>query len=95
MKEYGITILNTMEIGSMTALKFYVESDLGIALVPQILVSSVPAGTAVRELSGSLIDMTFGLLCKATDYPLKPAGSSLYSVLKQELGELPGSIKLE
>jgi hypothetical protein len=49
----------------------------------------------VRELSGSLIDMTFGLLCKATDYPLKPAGSSLYSVLKQELGELPGSIKLE
>jgi DNA-binding transcriptional LysR family regulator len=95
MKEYGITTLNTMEIGSMTALKFYVESDLGIALVPQILVSSVPAGTTVRELSGSLIDMTFGLSCKATDYPLKPAGSRLYSVLKQELGGLHATIKLE
>ncbi|WP_025716526.1 LysR family transcriptional regulator [Paenibacillus sp. 1-18] len=88
MKEYGITTLDTMEIGSMTALKSYVESDLGIALVPQILVSPVPAGTVVKELSGSLIDMTFGLLCKATEAPLKLAGARLYSVLKQELGEL-------
>ncbi|MNN99226.1 hypothetical protein D3C81_2188130 [compost metagenome] len=83
-----------MEIGSMTALKFYVESDLGIALVPQLLVSSVPAGTAVRELSGSMIDMTFGLSCKATDYPLKPAGSRLYSVLKEELGNGSRCIEL-
>ncbi|WP_226002314.1 LysR family transcriptional regulator [Paenibacillus sp. BJ-4] len=88
MKEYGITTLDTMEIGSMTALKAYVESELGIALVPQILVSPVPVGTAVRELSGSLIDMTFGLLCKATEAPLKLACARLYSVLKQELGEL-------
>ncbi|KAF6578037.1 LysR family transcriptional regulator, partial [Paenibacillus sp. EKM208P] len=58
-----------------------------IALVPQILVSPIPAGVAVRELSGSLIDMTFGLLCKATDYPLRLASSRLYSVLKEELGE--------
>ncbi len=88
MKEYGITTLDTMEIGSMTALKSYVEYELGIALVPQILVDPVPAGTAVRQLSGSLIDMTFGLLCKATEAPLKLASSRLYSVLKQELGQL-------
>ncbi|NEU26668.1 LysR family transcriptional regulator [Paenibacillus polymyxa] len=88
MKEYGITTLNTMEIGSMTALKSYVECELGIALVPQILVDPVPGGTAVRQLSGSLIDMTFGLLCKATEAPLKLASSRLYSVLKQELGKL-------
>ncbi|MBE0339851.1 LysR family transcriptional regulator [Paenibacillus sp. 28ISP30-2] len=85
MKEYGITTLDTMEIGSMTALKFYVESGLGIALVPQILANPVPTGTTTRELSGSLIDMTFGILCKTTEYPLKLAGSKLYSVLKQEL----------
>ncbi|MGW8958843.1 LysR family transcriptional regulator [Paenibacillus sp. NPDC055715] len=85
MKEYGITTLDTMEIGSMTALKFYVESGLGIALVPQILVNPVPTGTTTRELSGSLIDMTFGILCKTTEYPLKMAGSKLYTVLKQEL----------
>ncbi|QDY84755.1 LysR family transcriptional regulator [Paenibacillus polymyxa] len=88
MKEYGITTLDTMEIGSMTALKSYVECELGIALVPQILVDPVPPGTAVRQLSGSLIDMTFGLLCKATEAPLKLASSRLYSVLKQELGQL-------
>ncbi|TQR99679.1 LysR family transcriptional regulator [Paenibacillus ottowii] len=88
MREYGITTLDTMEIGSMTALKSYVECELGIALVPQILVDPVPEGTAVRPLSGSLIDMTFGLLCKATEAPLKLASSRLYSVLKQELGQL-------
>ncbi|MGZ0038882.1 LysR family transcriptional regulator [Paenibacillus ottowii] len=88
MKEYGITTLNTMEIGSMTALKSYVECELGIALVPQILVDPVPGGTAVRPLSGSLIDMTFGLLYKATEAPLKLASTRLYSVLKQELGQL-------
>ncbi|MCC3379579.1 LysR family transcriptional regulator [Paenibacillus farraposensis] len=88
MKEYGITTLDTMEIGSMTALKSYVESDLGIALVPQILVCPVPEGTAVRELSGSLIDMTFGILCKASEAPLKLASSRLYATLKQELGEI-------
>ncbi|MEC4565998.1 LysR family transcriptional regulator [Paenibacillus sp. CMAA1739] len=87
MKEYGITTLDTMEIGSMTALKSYVECELGIALVPQILVDPVPVGTVVRQLSGSLIDMTFGLLCKATEAPLKLASSRLYSVLKQELGQ--------
>ncbi|KAE8561882.1 LysR family transcriptional regulator [Paenibacillus polymyxa] len=88
MKEHGITTLDTMEIGSMTALKSYVECELGIALVPQILVHPVPAGTAVRQLSGSLIDMTFGLLCKATEAPLKLASARLYSVLKKELGQL-------
>ncbi|AZH31798.1 LysR family transcriptional regulator [Paenibacillus sp. M-152] len=88
MKEHGITTLDTMEIGSMTALKSYVECELGIALVPQILVHPVPAGTALRQLSGSLIDMTFGLLCKANEAPLKLASSRLYSVLKQELGQL-------
>ncbi|MGY5484457.1 LysR family transcriptional regulator [Paenibacillus sp. ALE2] len=88
MKEHGITMLDTMEIGSMTALKSYVECELGIALVPQILVDPVPAGTVVRELSGSLIDMTLGLLCKATEAPLKLASSKLYSVLKKELGQL-------
>jgi LysR family transcriptional regulator, regulator of the ytmI operon len=40
---------------------------------------------SLLELSGSLIDVTFGILCKTTEYPLKMAGSKLYTVLKQEL----------
>jgi len=74
-----------MEIGSMTALKYYVESGLGIALVPKIILKTVPTGTTVRTMSGSLIDMTFGILCKISEYPWKRASSQLYQYLKQEL----------
>ncbi|WNS45864.1 LysR family transcriptional regulator [Paenibacillus sp. MMS20-IR301] len=80
--------LNTMEIGSMTALKFYVESGLGMAFVPEIMLHPLPAGTVVRKLSGPAIDMSCGIACRTSDYPLKPASLKLYQFLKQEL---PGS----
>ncbi|KRF43786.1 LysR family transcriptional regulator [Paenibacillus sp. Soil787] len=79
--------IDTMEIGSMTALKYYVESGLGIALVPEIILKPVPAGTTIRPMSGNLIDMTFGILSKPSEYPLKLASSKLYQFLKQELLE--------
>ncbi|GEN35599.1 LysR family transcriptional regulator [Aneurinibacillus danicus] len=86
LKESGNIPVDTMEIGSMTALKYYVESGLGIALLPLIVLNPVPAGTTVRTMSGSsLIDMTFGILCKTSDYPLNLASSKLYQYLKQEL----------
>lgn len=85
LQESGNIPLNTMEIGSMTALKYYVESGLGIALVPKIVVKPVLAGTTIRTMSGSLIDMTFGILCKSSEYPLKRANAKLYQYLKQEL----------
>lgn len=77
--------LNTMEIGSMTALKFYVESGLGIALVPKIMIEPETKGTTVRQISGSLIHMTFGILCKESVYPFQLASKNLYQHLKQEL----------
>ncbi|TXK84479.1 LysR family transcriptional regulator [Paenibacillus sp. N3.4] len=89
LQEKGTISLDTMEIGSMTALKHYVESGLGIALVPKIVLKPIPVGTTVRLISGSLIDMTFGLLCKTSAYPLKLARSKLYQFLKQELVERP------
>ena len=85
LQESGTVSLDTMEVGSMTALKFYVENGLGIALVPEIVTKTVPNGTIVRPIAGSLIDMTFGILCKASEYPLKLAQSKLYQFLKQEL----------
>jgi DNA-binding transcriptional LysR family regulator len=87
LQESGNIPLDTMEIGSMTALKYYVESGLGIALVPKIVLKPVPTGTTVRTISGSLIDMTFGILCKTSEYPLKLTSSKLYQYLKQELYE--------
>ena len=85
LQESGNVPVETMEIGSMTALKYYVESGLGIALVPKIALSPMPAGTTVRTMSGSLINMTFGLVCKSSEYPLKLASSKLYQYLKKEL----------
>ncbi|GIM45840.1 HTH-type transcriptional regulator YtlI [Collibacillus ludicampi] len=85
LQESGNISLDTMEIGSMTALKYYVESGLGIALVPNTVLKTVPIGTTVRTINGSLIDMTFGILCKTSEYPLKLASSKLYRFLKQEL----------
>ncbi|OKP95585.1 transcriptional regulator [Paenibacillus sp. P46E] len=81
--------LNTMEIGSMSALKFYVQSGLGIALVPEVTLDPVPPGTVFRRLEGKAVDMTCGIICRIGDYPLKPAIRSLYDFIRQELAVLP------
>jgi len=80
--------IDIMEIGSMTALKYFVESGLGIALVPSIVLSPLPVGTTVRPMSGMPVDMSFGILTKLSEYPLKQACSRLYKYLKQELLEI-------
>jgi DNA-binding transcriptional LysR family regulator len=87
LQEAGNCSLDTMEIGSMTALKYYVESGLGIALVPKVVLNPAPAGTTVRNISGNRIDMTFGIVCKSSDFPLKLASAKLYQRIKQELFE--------
>ncbi|AWB46495.1 LysR family transcriptional regulator [Paenibacillus sp. CAA11] len=88
MQETEHAGLNTMEIGSMTALKHYVEHGLGIALVPRILLDPLPAGTLTRPLSGSLVDMAFGLLTQTRE-AMNPACTRLYQHLKQELQQKP------
>jgi DNA-binding transcriptional LysR family regulator len=88
IQEKGNMTLDTMEIGSMTALKFYVENGLGIALVPKIMAGPVTSGITTRMISGSPIHMTFGILCKESAYPLQLACQKLYSYIKQELVSL-------
>ncbi|MBG9917438.1 LysR family transcriptional regulator [Bacillus sonorensis] len=77
--------MNTMEIGSMTALKSYVAAGLGIALVPKSIASSLPSGTIVRDLSDSPISISFGIICKTSAFPLKHAAAKLYHCLKEKL----------
>ncbi|MCU6711937.1 LysR family transcriptional regulator [Paenibacillus sp. J5C_2022] len=93
MQETGNASIDTMEIGSMTALKFYVAEGLGIALVPKIISEPVSTGTTIRPLHGSMIYMIFGLLCKASAYPLQLAGQKLYQYLKLHLSEQSVSSK--
>ena len=91
-QESGNFPLNTMEIGSMTSLKYYVESGLGIALVPKIILNPPPSGTLVRVLHGEKMDMACGILCKISDYPLSKSQSELQQFLRQELNEEKGEI---
>lgn len=85
LQEFAGPPLNTMEIGSMTALKFYVESGMGIALVPEVVLQPLPAGMVKRKLEGSAVNMICGLTCRIADFPLRAASLSLYEYLKREL----------
>lgn len=88
-QQSGIMPPDTMEVGSMTALPSYVESGLGIALVPKRAVEPAPPGTAIRAMSGdSSVDMVIGIACKSSDYPFRPASAKLYDELKREWGVL-------
>ncbi|MFB5761355.1 LysR family transcriptional regulator [Paenibacillus medicaginis] len=85
LQEKGNVLLDTMEIGSMTALKFYVEDGLGVALVPKIMVEPGTKGITFKRVGGSLIHMTMGMLCKEAAYPFQLAGQRLYQYLKERL----------
>lgn len=85
LQDVGGTPMDTMEIGSMTALQYFVASSLGVALVPDIVLNPVPDGTVARKMKGKSIDMSCGIICRRADYPLKLASSRLYQFLKEEL----------
>ncbi|CAM3407533.1 LysR family transcriptional regulator [Marinicrinis lubricantis] len=83
LQESGMTSIDTMEIGSMTALKHYVASGFGMALVPKIMLNPAPEGTTIRAMSGSQVNMSIGILMKSSENPLNLAGIKLVKYLKQ------------
>jgi DNA-binding transcriptional LysR family regulator len=86
LKEAGYVPEDWMEIGSMSALKYYVASGLGIALIPAILLDPVPRGAVVRPLGEGLsIDMTFGMLYTKKASPFTRAMSKLHRFFREEL----------
>ncbi|GAA4848590.1 LysR family transcriptional regulator [Paenibacillus vulneris] len=85
LQESASVPIDTMEIGSMTALPHYVKSGLGIALVPSIALDPLPAGTIAKEVGSSLIDMTFGIMIRSPYEVMTSAGFRLYRFLKEEL----------
>ncbi|WP_207952391.1 LysR family transcriptional regulator [Paenibacillus turpanensis] len=86
LRESGVLAMDTMEVGSMTAMKPFVQNRFGIALVPSFIVDPVPEGLTVRPLRGASVDMLIGLVCRASS--LTPTGANLYNWLKQELHAL-------
>ncbi len=87
LQEPGGASLETVEIGSMSALKFYVQSGIGAALVPSSVLQPEPAGTVVRPLHEDGVDLTCGILCREPDYPPRLAAGRLYEALTKELAD--------
>ena len=86
LRETGTITLDTMEIGSMTALQYYVAEGIGIALVPKITIQHLPVGkTTIRPVSGDLIHMSFGLLSRESAGSLQTGAQRLLQAIKQEL----------
>lgn len=87
LQEAGEAQVDTMEIGSMTALVAYAERGLGIALVPRILAERAGSHTVMRSLGHTgLIDMTIGLLFKPVFFPPGKACANLAQALRFQLG---------
>lgn len=86
LQELGHVGIETMEIGSMTALKTYVENGFGFALVPEIVLDPMPRGTKALPVSGTSIDMLTGFIYKSA--PLSYASGQLYRFLKENLNTL-------
>lgn len=91
LQESGGHPPDTVEIGSMSALKYYVKSGIGCALVPWSVLCPQPDGTAVRPLQEDRIDLTCGIVCKAAEYPPRLAAGKLYRWLKEELARSAAS----
>ncbi|MCG7409207.1 LysR family transcriptional regulator [Paenibacillus sp. ACRRX] len=75
--------VDTLDISSMSALKSYVESGLGIALVPESMAKADGSRSVTRKMNDYPITVPFGILCKTADYPLKLACAKLRYHLKQ------------
>ncbi|OCT13423.1 transcriptional regulator [Paenibacillus pectinilyticus] len=86
LQESGHIGIETMEIGSMTALKTYVAKGFGFALVPEIVLDPMPLGTKAIPVRGTSIDMLTGLVSKTA--ALGFSSAKLYQYLKQELQQL-------
>jgi len=62
MIESGINPLYGIEISNMLALKHYVQSALGIAVVPRITVKAPPKGTVIKPIVDFNKGLTVGIL---------------------------------
>ncbi|MFC3799020.1 LysR family transcriptional regulator [Cohnella sp. GCM10012308] len=87
LAESAMPPAETMEIGSMTALASYVAIGFGVALVPRVLADEPRAGVTARPIEGTVVDMACGLLSRAAESPLTPAGAKLYAALREGLAE--------
>ncbi|TYP74487.1 LysR family transcriptional regulator [Paenibacillus methanolicus] len=88
LRETGNIAVETMEIGSMTAMKPYVQEGFGIALVPELAFDWLPPGVTIRQMKETSIDMLMGLVYKGSSFKSNSASAKLLNFLKEELIDL-------
>jgi len=74
-----------IEIGNMSALKYYVQANFGIAVVPLISVTPPPEGTIVKPILDFDSGLVTGILRKYNGSTLGNAGERMISVLREGL----------
>ncbi len=60
--QHGASPYATMELGSLGLVKQGVQDGLGVAILPESIVTPPPEGTRVRALEGERIALTVGLV---------------------------------
>lgn len=90
--ENGGSPYSGMEIGNMAALKYYVQADFGIAVVPVITATPSPQGTVLKTIDDLDSGLVTGLLRKQHGSMFSLATESLIEIFRQELkSTLPAS----
>ncbi|RTE07886.1 LysR family transcriptional regulator [Paenibacillus whitsoniae] len=83
--EHGGSPYAAMEIGNMAALKYYVQADFGIAVVPVITATPSPPGTILRPIADLGDGLMTGLLRKPAGSPVSLATEKLVAIFRERL----------
>ncbi|CAN7407756.1 MULTISPECIES: LysR family transcriptional regulator [unclassified Paenibacillus] len=83
--ENGGSPYSGMEIGNMAALKYYVQADFGIAVVPVISATPTPQGTVLKAIDDLDSGLVTGLLRKMNASTFSLATESLVEIFRKEL----------
>lgn len=79
------TYYSTLEISGLAALKYYVQANHGIALVPAVTVTPAPAGTVARVVQDLDLDLGVGFLRSSERITCGAAEENLTLFLQEKL----------
>ena len=86
LMEKGNNPFTGIEVGSFEAIKRMVQANLGISFVPEVTVAELPLGTAVRNLVGTDLTLSIGLLYR-TNTRMGKAAATLLQACRSGLSE--------
>lgn len=85
LAEKGVTPKWGPEVGTLSALPFYVKQGFGGAFVPCITVAPPPEGTVLKPIADWNVGLVTGLLRKSGNTTLGLAGDRLLAALRESL----------